>query len=255
MKIQYASDLHLEFKENANWLKENPLIPVGDVLLLAGDIGYLDTNLYSTHSFWDWAADNFQQVFVIPGNHELYNGFDINQLKNGWTQSIRKNINVYYNCVIPLTSQTDLIMSTLWSHVPVDNEVVTENCVMDFRNIKDGKLGLSVKRFNEEHNHCMNFIKNSVKKSSAENIVIATHHLPSYDLVPDEFKDSLIGGAFASEHKRFIGKSRINHWLYGHSHRNVNETIGKTKCFSNQLGYVFNGEHKTFNRSAVISVP
>ena len=39
------------------------------------------------------------------------------------------------------------------------------------------------------------------------------------------------------------------YWIYGHSHRNINDVIGKTQCVSNQLGYVFSGEHRN------ISVP
>lgn len=38
MKIQYCSDLHLEFKQNSEYIKANPLEPVGEILLLAGDI-------------------------------------------------------------------------------------------------------------------------------------------------------------------------------------------------------------------------
>lgn len=71
MKIQYASDLHLEFHENSRWLKENPLIAVGDILILAGDIGYLGDDNYGHHPFWDWCAESFRQTIVIPGNHEL----------------------------------------------------------------------------------------------------------------------------------------------------------------------------------------
>lgn len=41
MKIHYCSDLHMEFHENMRFMKSLPLEPVGDVLVIAGDVGYL----------------------------------------------------------------------------------------------------------------------------------------------------------------------------------------------------------------------
>jgi hypothetical protein len=132
MKLQFASDLHLEFHENSRWLRQNPLTPVGDVLLLAGDIGYLGDDNYSKHPFWSWAADHFEQVIAIPGNHELYKDFDINELHEGWALDIRPNVKAYYNQTLHLNNDVDLVLSTLWAHVPPEDAFYTERGVTDF---------------------------------------------------------------------------------------------------------------------------
>lgn len=39
MKIQYGSDLHMEFHENMRFMRSLPLEPFGDLLVIAGDVG------------------------------------------------------------------------------------------------------------------------------------------------------------------------------------------------------------------------
>ena len=96
MRIQYASDLHLEFAENGSYIKHNPLPVTGDILVLAGDIGYLGDENYSRHPFWNWASDNYRQVIVCMGNHEFYKNYDIATLEDGYCLEIRPNIHCYY---------------------------------------------------------------------------------------------------------------------------------------------------------------
>lgn len=254
MRVQYASDLHLEFGENSRWLKEHPLIPSADILVLAGDIGYLGDDNYISHPFWNRVSEDFNQVIVVPGNHELYKFFDINELRNGWQLEISHNVSVCYNSVIALNEETDLIASTLWAHISPSEEYLTERCVSDFKRIRNGEFRLSAQRFNEEHEVCRNFIEKAVSESNAERIVVATHHVPSFALMAEEFKDSSINGAFTVELAGMIAESRINCWIYGHSHRNIDKMIGSTRCVSNQLGYVSQNEHNTFRRDAVTEI-
>lgn len=254
MKIQYASDLHLEFGENSKWLKTNPMIPSADILVLAGDIGYLGDANYKDHPFWDWASVNYKQVIVVPGNHELYKFFDINDLHQEWMLEIRHNVIAYYNCVIMLDKYTELIASTLWARIPPTEEYITEHCVSDFKRIRNGEFRLSSQRFNEEHALCRAFIEKAVTKSKADNIIVATHHVPSFGLMSEEFRGSHINGAFTAELGNYIADSRIKYWIYGHSHRNIDKTLGSTRCVSNQLGYVFQNEHLSFHRNAVIEI-
>lgn len=254
MKIQYASDLHLEFHDNGSWLKAHPLQVTGDVLVLAGDIGYLNDDNYSSHPFWNWASDNYQQVVVVPGNHEFYKQFDINTMTDSWDMEIRRNVHCRYNAVIPLSDNIDLIATTLWSKIPIQYAFTTERSVSDFYRIMAGGKRLDYSRFNEEHERCFSFLKKAVSESKAKHIIVVTHHVPSELLTDPAFKDSKINGAFTVELFDFIYKSPIEYWIYGHSHRNIDRIIGHTRCVSNQLGYISHGEHLSFNPGKMIEI-
>ena len=97
--------------------------------------------------------------------------------------------------------------------------------------------------FNAEHEKCLDFIKRSVAESTAEHIVVVTHHLPTMAVVAPEHKRSLLNSAFATELGDFIADNRIDAWIFGHSHANIDAIIGNTRIVCNQLGYVYYREN------------
>jgi len=253
MKIQYASDLHLEFADNWRFLKENPLKVTGDILILAGDIGYLGDENYANHPFWDWASENYQQVIACMGNHEFYKYYDISTLHDGCRIPISDNVNSYYNAVVHI-GDIDIILSTLWAKIPLREAYYTERVISDFHRILyNGEL-LTFADFNREHERCLAFVKKAVEESTAKCKIVVTHHVPSFKMQCPKFADSLANGAFTVELEDFIKAHDIDYWIYGHSHYNVDVTIGNTRCLSNQLGYVFHNEHLTFDPCKIIEV-
>ena len=242
MRIQYMSDLHLEFKENSRLVRDYDIPVTGEILVLAGDTMYLKNRTAAQMHFWKWASANYREVLLVPGNHEYYGDGDVMDRGLQWNWMFRKNVGYYQNQVKRI-GDTDLILSTLWSHVPPEDEYLVQRGLNDFYQTRYDGHRLTVEKYNEMHRFCLDFIKKSVAESTADKIVVVTHHLPTRLVVAPEHKGSRINSAFSTELGEFIADSRINTWIYGHSHTNIDTVIGNTKIVSNQIGYTFRDEH------------
>jgi len=255
MRIQYASDLHLEFKANTLYLQENPLPVVGDMLVLAGDIMLFGKNSLAQHPFFDWCADNFQETYIIPGNHEYYNGTELSNSLTDFEYFLRPNVR-YLNNKSIVAGQTELFFTTLWCAIDIAQLMSVQMGVSDcHRIIYDGR------RFNSQdyetiHQYCLTWLRESLNQSSANRKVIATHYCPTDRFRDPRFIESTINSAFVVRMDDFIEHSFAAYWIFGHTHYNGgNKTlIGKTRLLCNQLGYVHHGEHKTFNPQAYFEI-
>ena len=241
MIVQYVSDLHIEFYDNSVFLARGPLKVAGDVLVIAGDtLPLREFDTYKRHRFFDWCADNFKETFLIPGNHEYYRD-DIGKYPQAWKMELRDNVAMYENAAV-VVDDTEFILSTLWSQIPMNQWLTLKKGMSDFSLIRnDGKL-LTATTYNKLHERDLSFIKAAVSKSKAFHKVVVTHHVPSRLLVAPEFQGSSLECGFTVDLTEYIEESGIDLWVYGHSHRSIETVIGETRMASNQVGYVAHGE-------------
>ena len=158
-----------------------------------------------------------------------------------WKWLFKENVGYYQNQVLRI-DDTDFIMSTLWSHISPADEYFVWKGMNDFRQIMyQGKL-LQTEEFNQMHTFCLDFIKQSLAESTANHIVVA-HRLPTLEVVAPHHRGSVLNSAFATDLSKLIADSRIDAWIYGHSHTNIDTEINGTKVVSNQMEYICQNEH------------
>jgi Icc-related predicted phosphoesterase len=251
MRIQYCSDLHLEFDHNSRYLKKKPLQVCGDILILAGDIIPLHDE-FLNDSFFSFITDNYKQVFWVLGNHEFYYK-DLTEFGKSNNIQLRKNINVVNNIELEYEN-IRFVFSTLWTKISNINESNIEQNVSDFANISSNNKRLKAIEYNRLHTEGFEFIQQSLKTRNNKTIVV-THHLPSNLCNSSVHKNSNINEAFCVDLTEYIENCNANFWIYGHSHFNQKPVyIGKTILLTNQLGYVQSNEHGSFKHNAYISI-
>jgi Icc-related predicted phosphoesterase len=258
MKIQFASDLHLEFKENLNYVMAHPLEKAADILVLAGDIIPFSLQRLA-NKFFDDVSEKFEHVYWIPGNHEYY-GSNLKSIDVTISKNIRHNISLVNNqCVV--WDEVQFVFSTLWGNISPVNEVMIQESLNDFALIKMNNIQLQPIHFNAMHDQALKFLTQALHPLHPRNMenkaptVVVTHHVPTLMNYPSIYKGSPLNEAFAVELHDLILEHQPAAWIYGHHHFPVPSfQIGKTWMLNNQLGYVKLGENRWYDRKAVLEM-
>lgn len=245
MKIQFMSDLHLEFDEMRIPLKQAP------VLVLAGDITV-------GHRNNDWiveCARVFDQVIYINGNHEYY-GQKYNKLRVEQREFYDDFDNIQFlerDCFE--YDGVNFIGATLWSKAdPLLGPFMSDfsRITMDhngYRKFSPGDAWL-------EHDRAREYIKSACRQD-VPNVVI-THHTPSFQSQGDRYKgrynqDIISTGYCTNILDMFVDKN-VHLWIHGHTHHCVDYVESGIRVVSNQRGYFGHELVDGFSPEKVIEV-
>jgi predicted phosphohydrolase len=252
MKLQYASDLHLEFPENKELLRIKPLRPEGDILVLAGDIVPL-TQINYHSDFFDYLSDHFGLTYWLPGNHEFYHS-DISERSGFLNEKIRENVFLVNNTSVR-TANINIIFSTLWTRISPVNQFEMLVRYSDFHVIRYRGRHFGIEDYNLLHERSLAFLKEEFAGKKSGKTIVVTHHMPTFFNYPEEYKGDALNEAFAVELSGFIKAVKPDYWIFGHHHTNKGDfMIGKTRLITNQLGYVMYNEHKGFEEGKIIEI-
>jgi Icc-related predicted phosphoesterase len=243
MKIQYISDLHLEFPEHRSFYKEHRLKPLGDVLCIAGDLGYLNfrrrRHVYEKHcdAFLDYCSDNWKTTIIVPGNHEFYNGYKLKELPS--KVDISDNVFLLNNAA-HIISDVKFLGCTFWSSInPTEHMAVARN-MNDYNFILYNKIRkFSPILSTAENKFSIDFFKTEFAKKDTTKTVIVTHHAPHKSSLNDYYNShSFINSAYFTDMTDFILEHKPLLWVHGHTHAYKDYTIGETNIVSNSIGYL-----------------
>jgi DNA repair exonuclease SbcCD nuclease subunit len=249
LRLQFVSDLHLEFPSRP----EPKISRDAPYIALLGDVGYPAQERYK--NFVTRLSAQFEQVFIIPGNHEYYKT-TMSRAKAEMLDLCKtlKNVTLLDPGSVKI-GDVRILGATLWSYVPPKHAPAVAAYINDYHlTHKDNGEQLTIEDTNRMHAEELAWLTSELYKAkdAGEKTLVVTHHAP------------IIEG---TSHPRYIGKPTncafatdlsslfpyVDYWLHGHTHYNHTTRVGNTTISANQLGYN-SEESQGFDPSRVIEI-
>ena len=235
MRIISFSDLHLEFGSDIL----PPPDSVADVMVLAGDVITLKTYSPLERYLKDWK----KPVLIVMGNHEYYTRSPMDEEERkfvAWLANEHENVRLLLDDEVSIDG-VNFFGGTMWTDFAGGDELAMESAqqqMNDFRLIKtaEGKT-LEPADTIGYHEAFLKKLKAWLAKDISGPRVVVTHHSPALN-PKTRYGQSPCMFAFNSlDMTDIIKKHQPDLWIYGHTHECDDQTIGKTRIISNQLGY------------------
>lgn len=237
MKIQIASDLHLEYLQSLfpGYRVIEPA-PDADVLVIAGDI---HSGTKAIETFADWPVP----VVYVHGNHEAYE--DDYARFVGKMRAAATGSNVHY------LEQDEYIFKgvrflgcCLWTDYRLNPEKQQEAMaeaelrLNDHRLIRNGEDNFTAAMALAEHQQARAWLEAKLAEQFDGTTVVVTHHAPHPGSIHPRYADMPINAAFISDLTPLVEKTAL--WIHGHVHDSFDYRVGGARVVANPRGYARN---------------
>ena len=237
MRIQLASDLHLDLLERS-WPLERVIAPVreADLLVLAGDI---HRGLRAIERFADWPVP----VLYLAGNHEYYGGL-WEELRAALRRAAEGTVVRFLDNDAMTLGDVRFLGSTLWTDYRVSGDPqpavmeAAEATILDHQRIGTEQGPLRAAQALEEHLRCRDWLERELSREEAACTVVITHHAPHPGSIHPRFAGNPVNGAFASDLTGLVERADL--WLHGHVHDSFDYRVGRCRVVCNPRGYAQN---------------
>lgn len=237
VRIQLASDLHLEFLENG--FPQSRLVepaPGADLLVLAGDI---HNGVKGIEAFADWPVP----VVYLAGNHEFYDHDwestrrDLRAACTGTRVTFLDNDAVEFEGVriLGCTMWTDF---RLRGSTQAQAMAAAERGLMDYHAICTTSGLLSAQQTLADHEQSRAWLEGELAQPFNGKTVVVTHHGPHPLSIHPRFVGNPLNPGFISDLTPLLRDADL--WMHGHTHDSFDYQIGRCRVVANPAGYILN---------------
>jgi len=243
LKINYFSDIHLEF----GWL-ECPTANA-DLVIAAGDIG-VGTDAVR------WLSRCESPVIYIAGNHEYYGG-DL-QVTNDAIRLACDGTNIKFLEQSSVVHEgVRFLGTTLWTDFAGGDQQLLDRAAThmnDYQQIQFGERLLKPSDVLAINQDSLAWLETELGKQFDGKTVVITHHAPSSQSWDPPPTDRGYLANYCNRLESLIQNTAVDLWVHGHIHHRADYYIGDTRVVCNPRGYHGYRTVANFDESTVIEI-